>query len=342
MTDTSKYAVVFEANDGSADNKTQEIEYNSSVNLLENTFLRTGYIFTGWNTKEDGSGTKYADKAVLSVGTKQSYGENTTLTLYAQWKVITYEIAFDSNGGTGTMENINCTFDVAQYLPANTFERSGYMFSGWNTRPDGSGISVDNGGSIKNFTDVQGKVVTLYAQWITDMDCIILENFVASSTVDLKAGDMIAENPSLMSMVDYSSYGYLMVKIPTVSAAKDGETIEQIYDLFSLDWNTADWTKVYEKHGTFEGDQSVYVWRYSEILAPSNTTLNNPNSATRKANHTTDLYSRLTVGNFTALGTVHVSTELLGLVYAAPAGGSTPEEMAITDTIALQILGITE
>lgn len=293
VTDTSKYSIVFEANDGSADNKTQTIEYNSSVNLMGNTFSRTGYIFTGWNTMEDGSGTAYADKAVLSIGTKQSYGENTTLTLYAQWKVITYQIAFDANGGTGTMENINCTFDEAQYLPANKFEKSGCMFSGWNTRADGSGISVDNGGSIKNFTDVQGKVVTLYAQWIAEMDCIILENFVASSTIDLKPGDMIAENPSLMSLVDYSSYGYLMVKIPTVSATKNGETIEKIYDLFSLDWNSADWTKVYEKHGAVEGEQSVYVWRYSEILAPKDTNLNNPNSTSRKSNHTTDLYSRM-------------------------------------------------
>ena len=341
VTDTSTYSVLFEMNDGSATNKVQSIAYNSSANLAANTFNYSGYKFVKWNTKADGSGTDYADKAVISTGSKQSYGSNTTLTLYAQWEPITYTISFNANGGTGTMNSINCTFDEAQYLPGNTFEKSGYMFKAWNTQADGGGISIENGGSVMNFTDVQGKDVVLYAQWITEMDCIILENFSASSAVDLKPGDMIAENPSLLSMVDYSSYGYLMVKIPTVSATKDGDVVEKIYDLFSADWNTADWTKVYENVATVEGDQSVYVWRYLDVLAPDGTTVVNPNNSERMANRTTDLYSRLTVGNFTSLGTVHVSTELQGLVYAAPASGTiTPEEMAITDKIALAILGI--
>ena len=72
-------------NDGSATNKVQSIAYNSSANLAANTFNYSGYKFVKWNTKADGSGTDYADKAVISTGSKQSYGSNTTLTLYAQW-----------------------------------------------------------------------------------------------------------------------------------------------------------------------------------------------------------------------------------------------------------------
>lgn len=340
VVDDSVYKVQFEANDGSGDNKTQSIKFNSSVTLTPNTFNRPGHTFKKWNTAPDGSGTDYSDKAIMSIGSKQSYGENTTLTLYAQWEAVTYTISFDPNGGSGKMEKINCTYDVAQYLPANEFTYEGGVFMSWNTKRDGSGTSVENGGSVMNFTDINGSNVTLYAQWLSDAPCVILENFVASSTVDLKPGDMIAENPSLMSLVNYSSYAYLMVKIPTVSAAKAGDPVERVYDLFSLDWNKANWVNVYQNISKTAGQPSIYVWRYNEILAPKGTKLSNSLNPARKANQTTDLYSRLTVGNFTSLGTVHVSTELLGLVYATPDGAVSPEDMAMTDRVACGLLGV--
>lgn len=42
-----------------------------------NTFTRSGFIFTGWNTAADGSGTSYAPGAVLTL--------TNNITLYAQW-----------------------------------------------------------------------------------------------------------------------------------------------------------------------------------------------------------------------------------------------------------------
>ncbi len=83
--DTSKYRIVFEANDGSTANTTQSVDYNTTSLLIANQFTYQGYAFKEWNTKKDGSGTSYPDKAILAVGSKQSYGDNTTLNLYAQW-----------------------------------------------------------------------------------------------------------------------------------------------------------------------------------------------------------------------------------------------------------------
>lgn len=58
------------------------------------------------------------------------------------------------------------------HLTKNAFTRIGYEFVEWNTKPDGSGISYQDGQEILNLTSenreegVKGKgVVTLYAQW---------------------------------------------------------------------------------------------------------------------------------------------------------------------------------
>ena len=50
-----------------------------------NGFTRAGYVFTGWNTAEDGSGTSYADGADYTVTPTTG---DATVTLYAQWEEI--------------------------------------------------------------------------------------------------------------------------------------------------------------------------------------------------------------------------------------------------------------
>jgi uncharacterized repeat protein (TIGR02543 family) len=54
---------------------------NTATNLRSNGFTRSGYTFTGWNTRQDGQGTPYAAGA--------SYSFASDLTLYAQWEVAT-------------------------------------------------------------------------------------------------------------------------------------------------------------------------------------------------------------------------------------------------------------
>jgi uncharacterized repeat protein (TIGR02543 family)/LPXTG-motif cell wall-anchored protein len=53
----------------------------ATSSLTTNAFNRPGYVFTGWNTSEDGRGTPYANEA--------SYSFASDLTLYAQWEVAT-------------------------------------------------------------------------------------------------------------------------------------------------------------------------------------------------------------------------------------------------------------
>lgn len=337
--DDSKYRIVFEANDGSAASATQSVNYNSTSLLATNQFVYQGYAFKEWNTKKDGSGTSYADKAILTIGSKQSYGDNTTLNLYAQWEPITYTMSFDPNGGTGVMAPITLTFDKAQYLPANVFTKENYIFKEWNTRADGTGIAVENGGSVMNFATKNGETVTLYAQWISEVDCAILENFNAGAATGLKPGDVVAENPSIISYVDYSTYGYIRVKIPTISACKAGDNgIEKVYDLFEPDWNTVDWTLVRSTVSTTAGVPSEYIWRYNTILAPSNTRVPSSVDSDRMGNRSSDLYTRVTIGSFVSAGSIKAETELVGIVLESASGSvGSINKPGITDQIAFNL-----
>ena len=75
-------------------------------------------------------------------------------------KGMPYTISFNANEGTGSMANQTVTSGSSTTLSANTFTRSGYLFTGWNTKADGKGVPVA--------ADAQAGLVgpeTLYAQW---------------------------------------------------------------------------------------------------------------------------------------------------------------------------------
>ena len=82
----------------------------------------------------------------------------------------TYTISFDANGGEGTMEPMQLTYDGEwTALTANTFTRTGYGFKCWNTEADGSGTDYDDGVWVRNLTTEANGNVVLYAQWGEDI-----------------------------------------------------------------------------------------------------------------------------------------------------------------------------
>lgn len=120
------------------------------------TPTRTGYTFTGWYTA---SGS-YVGKG----GT--SYTVSGTGTLYARWTPNTYYIDYDGNGADeGSMNRQTVTYDTTVKLKENAYAREGYAFTGWNTKPDGSGTSYADKQSIRNLSSKNGAVINLYAQW---------------------------------------------------------------------------------------------------------------------------------------------------------------------------------
>lgn len=67
-------------------------------------------------------------------------------------------VTFDANNGSGSMPAQ--TSAIVANLSNNSFTRSGYSFSGWNTVANGTGTAYANGASYLFNSDT-----TLYAQW---------------------------------------------------------------------------------------------------------------------------------------------------------------------------------
>ena len=157
------YTVTFYSNDETNKSYTQIFVSGESQLLNENCFTRTGYNFAGWNTKRNGYGTSYSDRARLTA----TYD----ITLYAQWiyvgsqdtpdnPVKTYTVTFYSNDGTNKSYTQTFVSGQSQNLNVNSFVRNGYTFAGWNTNASGYGTSYADKRAITIYSDK-----TLYAQW---------------------------------------------------------------------------------------------------------------------------------------------------------------------------------
>ena len=154
----------------SGSTSSQAIMYTKTDTSLTKTFNKNGftksyYTFKGWNTKADGTGTSYKDQESFNVQNFfKNFGNNDSVTLYAQWDPYPYQVKYDANKGSGEMGTQDFVYDVAQNLYENQFTRYGYIFQGWSTSPNGS-VQYKNKDNVKNLTTVKNGVVTLYAQW---------------------------------------------------------------------------------------------------------------------------------------------------------------------------------
>ncbi|MPS72121.1 MAG: T9SS type A sorting domain-containing protein [Chryseobacterium sp.] len=147
--------VTFNPNGGSGTMGSQTASV--PTNLTSNTFTRTGYSFTGWNTTTSGSGTAYANGA--------QYSFSADMTLYAQWSVNSYNVTYNANASTsGTVPaaqsgNYNSSINLSSNTGA--LAKTGYVFNGWNTNASGTGTHYNENA---NFTIPAGNTA-LYAEW---------------------------------------------------------------------------------------------------------------------------------------------------------------------------------
>lgn len=153
------YTVKYDANGGTGAPSNQTKKQGESLTISTAKPTKTGYTFTSWNTKKDGTGTKY------DIGA--SYTTDSDVTLYAQYKenTITYTVKYDANGGTGAPSNQTKTKGKELVLSTTVPTKEGYKFVNWNTKKDGTGTSY-NAGS-KYTTEAS---VTLYAQYEKELN----------------------------------------------------------------------------------------------------------------------------------------------------------------------------
>ena len=77
------------------------------THLTENNYTRVGYVFTGWNTKQDGSGVSFTDKEEIYNLSSSDWNDQSTwtdtdrgtITLYKKKKKSESTLVIDANGG---------------------------------------------------------------------------------------------------------------------------------------------------------------------------------------------------------------------------------------------------
>ena len=192
------YTIHFDANGGAGKMKDQSLAYNAEASLTANAFTRTGYVFAGW---ADAQGNAYEDKQTVS-----KLAEEGTLELTAQWTPIAYTVAFQPNGGQGTMEPVSMTYDQTAELPQLSFTREGYRFTGWAPSARGKAAYAD-GAQVVNLSAKSGATVTLYAQWTPNSYTVVYEGNGADKGA-MKPKTMLCGKTYTLTANAFSRTGY--------------------------------------------------------------------------------------------------------------------------------------
>lgn len=155
--------ITFDRNTGDGPAATLPYTYGKSLTIpaeLFTAYTKTGYTFKGFAETSSGDVVYTASENVIAADEYPAVGG--TVTLYAIYEAGSVKVIFDANAddATGTMADQVLEAGTAGKLTKNTFVRTGYTFSGWNTSEDGKGTSYIDGDSIT--TNVS---LTLYAQW---------------------------------------------------------------------------------------------------------------------------------------------------------------------------------
>lgn len=204
----------------------QSHTYGVSQALTANAFTRTGYTFAGWNTEANGTGTKYTDKQSVS---NLSSTDGGSVTLYAQWELVTYKITYDNlkdathtNPATYNINTETITF------AAPTTKPTGYTFANWTPASIAKGSTGD---------------VTVTANWTA-----------STSTVELNQEEATEEGTTSVT----ATYGSAMP--PITKPSRTGYTFGGYYtgkDGAGTQYYKADGTSA--TNWNLEGAQTLYA-----------------------------------------------------------------------------------
>ncbi len=92
------------------------------------------------------------------------YTDNYSVLIAPYWSSLYDVVLFNANGGEGSMASMNVDCYGGRGLPTCTFVREGYVFTGWNTAPDGSGTAYGIYDSFHGDSS-NPTTTTLFAQW---------------------------------------------------------------------------------------------------------------------------------------------------------------------------------
>ena len=147
-------SLTYNANGGTGAPASQVLTPGVAATLSSTKPTRTGYTFLGWSTSSTATSATYnaGDSITISADT----------ILYAVWRVNTYIITYNANGGTGSASQ---SVDYGATWTSNSgsgFSRTGYTLNGWSLTADGE-VHYGLGAAQSVWSTTSD--LTLYAVW---------------------------------------------------------------------------------------------------------------------------------------------------------------------------------
>lgn len=134
---------------------------------------RTGYTGTGnWVLLENAAvavneneGFSSGQELAELFGKSLKTG-NASINVYAEWKINTYTITYNSNGGTGSMSSQSVDWGEGFTIPISTFKREGYKCIGYNVKRSSDNKWYVTGQKWQSDSDIElnGYTKKLYIQ----------------------------------------------------------------------------------------------------------------------------------------------------------------------------------
>jgi|GEM_PF-5722708 len=220
---------------------TQEILEGETATVPSPNPTKTGYTFTGWTPSFV---ALYADQIYT-----------------AQWSANSYNVVFNSNGGTGTMSSQSIVFNTSEALTANSFTRTNYTFNNWNTSSDGTGTSYADTASFT--MNVLGD--TLYAQWTATTEYTITyddNGGTGGITKDFVYGtysSVVESNAPTVTRTGYTNTGWT----PAWAIVTGNKT-------YTAQWSLNEYTITYDADGGLGGTTADFDYGTSAATVESN------------------------------------------------------------------------
>ena len=146
--------LTYNANGGSGAPSSQTLTPGAAATLSSIKPTRTGYTFLGWSTSSTATSATYSAGGSITI--------STDTTLYAVWKVNTYTITYNANGGSGSASQ---SVDYGATWTSNSgsgFSRTGHTLQGWSLVNDGE-VYYGLGAAQGAWSTTSN--LTLYAVW---------------------------------------------------------------------------------------------------------------------------------------------------------------------------------
>lgn len=207
--------------------------------LNENQPERTGYTFEFWATSPTSNVAYNLDLPVTN-----------NLTLYAIWRINTYTVSFNLDGGSGSFPNKTINYGSTVSKPAATPTKDGFTFKYWAL----SGQTTEY-----NFSTPVTSDITLVAIWeqdscVAEGTLITLADGSQVPVENLTGGEML-----LVWNLYTGSFDIAPILVIDSDALKQYEVIKLTFS----DGTTVD---VISEHGFFDVDLNKYVYldKYAE------------------------------------------------------------------------------